>query len=137
MCLSTVWPKKKQKEWLKKQKSPLIVYGLAKQMRGKYWPIMFKARPYKSGVNEIKVQRVLTYTQDFTTKYRPYYHRFVAMAGAKSWQDYSDEVVLEWRVSKKDITDIGYQNLRCHKRTVIIARKLTLLGEVKKRKKAV
>ena len=136
MCLSTVWTKKKQKEWLKNRKSPLIVYGTAIKRAGKYYPLYHKAAtPYLKGVSVLpKIKCVISSWRLGT--YYPYYHRFVSIVCAKQWRtlDYS-RVLLKWRVYKKGITDIGTQNDRGKKATVIIARKLTLLGEVKPKKK--
>lgn len=128
MCLSTVWPKKKQKEWLKKKKSPLIVYGVAnKRANGCYYPAFWNAdRPYKLGLNELpeRKRKVNAWTLG-GGRYLPYFHRFITLKSAKNWRLWG--TYLRWRCYKKDITDIGTQRGS----VVIIARKLTLLGEVK------
>jgi len=126
MCLSTVWPKKKQKEWLKKQKSPLVLYGPARQhqVSGNKYSGVFHGGFYNAGVNvSVREKAISAYSGD---SYIPHYHRFANPRDARVYLPLYP--TLKWRCYKKDVTDIGTQEIADKHRIVVIARRLTLAG---------
>jgi len=126
MCLSKVWSEKEQEEWLAKQDDPFVVYNRCQQIGTHFKPLFFDDWRYKKGVN--RSWKLLRIRADDGQKYCPHFHRLALLPFGYTMLG---EAVVAWECYKKDVTCIGSS----WGGAVIIARKLTLLGEVSEKKK--
>lgn len=130
MCLSTLWSKEKQKEWLKKQKDPLVLYAKARKEGNRFRPAIYPDRlKYAAGRNDAEepcFEEPVGDGQLFS--YLPYFHRFIRIGSARKWarESRSYRHVLKWLCQKKDVKYIGTQAGKI----VVVARYMTLIGEV-------
>ena len=122
MCLNTLWSEERAKKWLRRQKSPLIVYNVARTtVTGRYIPTYWDGL-YRKGWNKAHPP------PNPITDYVPYFHRWYSFRVARKWkQGLSSRYVLRWRIRKRDVTAVGTQ---AH-HIVIVCKRAYLMGEVK------
>lgn len=129
MCLRVIGNKREiLKEAKKDGKNFIICYSIARKRKGKYWPLYYDRKPYKSGWNVSKKTN-----RDYEA-YIPHFHRYIRYKDTFLNPCYWGNVVLEWKVPIKSITKAGLENGTYNffgGKPVIVTRRCKLLGEVK------
>lgn len=102
MCLSSVWSKKKTKEWLKDKPEKIRVWRIMRVLNGEYYPLFHQtATPFRPGLNNATAP-----VGD--GNYRLGYHSFYQKTHAEAWR-YRTQARVQCFVPKKSVLHIGTQ----------------------------
>lgn len=119
MCLSTLWDKKTQKQWLTKHKGPLYGYKVVEGKDNGYYPLVFNwTRQHPVGIAELPKRKRYVMCDFTIDKYVPYWHFYATRKGATHF-GLPSQIVIKCRIYKNSVTAIGRQDGK----VVIVARK--------------
>jgi len=155
MCLDSKWSDDKKKEWLESQPKIITAYKVAEISckRDKLLEELLGIIRYKTEIvapffcdlsykqkNRIRMKRRkieigCNWGLKNPNKYIPYYHLFLNLTDAIAFQTHRnrahhrdiDLIVMECKVPKKHITEIGYENGR----SVVVTKSFTLVEKIK------